>query len=80
MKHRWIFVLLINVAFVLSASGQVDMPPKGKKLDARQKEQIQIDDQLATQYYREQDYEKARDLYAKLYEKSGQTGYLTPVK
>ena len=75
MKHRWIFVLLINVAFVLSASGQVDMPPKGKKLDARQKEQIQIDDQLATQYYREQDYEKARDLYAKLYEKSGQTGY-----
>ena len=75
MKHRWILVFLINVAFVLSVSGQVDMPPKGKKLDARQKEQIQIDDQLATQYYREQDYEKARDLYAKLYEKSGQTGY-----
>ena len=75
MKHRWFFVLLINVAFILSVSGQVDMPPKGKKLDARQKEQIQIDDQLATQYYRDQDYEKARDLYAKLYEKSGQTGY-----
>ena len=75
MKHRWIFVLLMNVAFIFSASGQVDMPLKGKKIDARQKEQIQIDDQLATQYYREQDYEKARDLYAKLYEKSGQTSY-----
>jgi len=75
MKPRWIFIFLINVAFLLPASAQIDMPPKGKKMDARQKEQVQIDDQLASQYYREQNYEKARDLYEKLYEKTGQTGY-----
>ena len=75
MKPRWIFIFLINVAFLLPASAQINTPPKGKKMDARQKEQVQIDDQLASQYYREQNYEKARDLYEKLFEKTGQTGY-----
>ena len=75
MKFRWIFIFLINIAFMLPASAQINTPPKGKKMDARQKEQVQIDDQLASQYYREQNYEKARDLYEKLYEKTGQTGY-----
>ena len=54
---------------------QINMPTKGKKLDAQQKEQIQIDEQLASQYFREQDYEKARDLYEKIYAKTNQTGY-----
>ena len=69
MKRNWIFFLLINLAFVIPMSAQVTTPPKGKKLDAQQKEQVQIDEQLATQYFREQEYEKARDLYEKLYEK-----------
>ena len=75
MKHCWVFILLTAVAFIVEANAQITMPQRGKKLDARQKEQIQIDDQLASQYFREQDYEKARDLYEKLYEKSGQTNH-----
>ena len=57
---------MINIAFLLQASAQNN---------ARQKEQYQIDEQLASQYYRDQDYENARDIYAKLYDKSGQTGH-----
>ena len=56
-------------------NAQVTTTPKGKKIDARQKEQLGIDDQLASQFFRAQDYEKARDLYANLYQKTGQVGY-----
>ena len=73
MRLRQLFILLICAVFVLPTYGQIDMPPKGKKTDARQKEQYQIDEQLANQYYQEQDYEKARDLYRQLYKKSEQT-------
>ncbi|MBQ8958451.1 MAG: tetratricopeptide repeat protein [Bacteroidales bacterium] len=66
-------VLLLFIA--LQANAQISTAPKGKRMDARQKEQLAIDDQLASQYYREQDYENARDLYQKLYEKSGQTSH-----
>ena len=75
MKRRWIFFLLIHLAFIVQMNAQVTVPPKGKKVDAKQKEQIQIDDQLASQYFREQDYEKARDLYESIYEKTNQIGY-----
>ena len=74
MKKHWFFVLLINLTFVAHTMAQITTPPKGKKLDAQQKEQIQIDDQLASQYFREQEYEKARDLYEKIYQKTNQTG------
>ena len=75
MKQRWFFIVLINVAFILQMSGQVTTPPKGKKTEARQKEQLQIDEQLASRYYREQDYEKARDLYSQLFAKTDQTSH-----
>ncbi|MCR5660427.1 MAG: tetratricopeptide repeat protein [Bacteroidales bacterium] len=76
MKQRWwIFVLLINALFVLPMSGQISSSPKGKKVDAQQREQIKIDEQLASQYYREQDYEKARDLYGQLFEKAEQVSH-----
>ena len=75
MRQHWFFIILIIMALVLPTSAQVTTPPKGKSFDAQQKEQIQIDDQLASQYFREQDYEKARDLYANLYQKTGQIGY-----
>lgn len=71
MRLRWLFLILINAAFLLQVNGQVGNKPK----DSRQKEQIQIDEQLASQYYREQDYEKARDIYKQLFEKTGQTGH-----
>ena len=75
MKKHWFFILLINLAFVAQTMAQINTPPKGKKIDAQQKEQIQIDEQLASQYYREQDYEKARDLYEKIYGKTNQIGH-----
>jgi tetratricopeptide (TPR) repeat protein len=75
MKRLWIFFLLISFAFIIPMRAQVTVPPKGKKVDAQQKEQIQIDEKLASQYYREQDYEKARDMYKKIYEKTEQPGH-----
>ena len=75
MKTLRILFLLINLAFIMPVIAQINMPTKGKKLDAQQKEQIQIDEQLASQYFREQDYEKARDLYEKIFAKTNQTGY-----
>ena len=74
MKN-WFFFLFINLAFVIPMNAQITTPPKGKKLDARQKEQIQIDEQLASQYYRDQEYEKACELYEKIYQKTNQTGH-----
>ena len=75
MRLRWLFLILINAAIVIQTAGQISTPPKGKKTDARQKEQFQIDEQLASQYYREQDYEKARDLYEQIFKKSDQTSH-----
>ena len=69
MNKRWIFFLIVNL-FLLQAHAQITTPPRGKRIDAQQKEQIQIDEQLAGQYFREHDYEKARDLYHALYEKA----------
>ena len=70
-----VFHIVLLLLVSLQAHAQITTPPKGKRMDARQKEQLAIDDQLASQYYREQDYENARDLYLKLYDKSGQTSY-----
>ncbi len=75
MTKQRFFSLLISFAFIVQVNAQINTPPKGKRLDARQKEQVQIDDQLAAQYYRDQDFEKARDLYEKNYVKTGQTAH-----
>ena len=74
MRLRWLFLFFINAAFLLQVSGQAVITPKKEK-EARQKEQFQIDEQLASQYSRDQDYEKARDIYKQLFEKSGQLGF-----
>ena len=75
MRLRWLFLILINAAFLLQVSGQTGNKPKKKEMDTRQKEQFQIDEQLASQYYRDQDYENARDIYKQLFDKTGQLGY-----
>ena len=75
MRQRWLLIFLFLSAFFIQANAQIDTPPKGKKIDARQKDQIQIDDQLASQHYRDQEYDQARDLYASLYKKTGQIHY-----
>ena len=63
MKRHWIFFLLINLAFIVQTNAQITIPPKGKKVDAKLKDQIQIDELLASHYFREEDFEKALDLY-----------------
>lgn len=71
MSLRSIIVFLFCMVVTVVASAQSEIMPKGKRMDAQQKEQVQIDEQLAGQYYRDQDYEQARDLYRNLYDKTG---------
>ena len=51
------------------------MPDDKKQKQNPKNEQRLIDEQLANQYYHDQDFANARDLYAKLYEKYGQTSH-----
>lgn len=67
MKPRWIHIILLFL-LALQVNAQVTTTPKGKKQKADPNwEQRQIDEQLAGQYFREQDYEEAQDIYKKLY-------------
>ena len=72
MKPRWIHIIVL-LLLVLQANAQITTPPKGKKQKADPNwEQRQIDEQLAGQYYRDQDYEKAQEIYKKLYNSTKQ--------
>lgn len=75
MRQRWFFIFILSFAFILQVDAQISTQSKGKKVDAKQKDQVQIDDQLAGQYFREQEFDKARDIYASLYQKTGQIHY-----
>ena len=73
MKLRWIHIIVL-LLMALQVSAQITTPPKGKKQKADPNwEQRQIDEQLAGQYFRDQDYEKAREIYKKLYNNTKQT-------
>ena len=72
MKKRWLSLALLLLALVINAAAQISTPPRGRQIDAQQKEQLRIDEQMASQAFREQEYEKARDLYKSLYERAGQ--------
>ncbi|MCR5038932.1 MAG: tetratricopeptide repeat protein [Bacteroidales bacterium] len=73
MKLRWIHIIILFL-LALQVNAQVTTPPKGKKQKADPNwEQRQIDEQLAGQYFREQDYEKAQEIYKKLYNSSKQS-------
>ena len=72
MKLRW-FHIVVLLLLALQVDAQISTPPKGKKHKADPNwEQRQIDEQLANQYYREQDYEKAQEIYKKLYHETQQ--------
>ena len=75
MNLRSIIVFLVSMTFLVQANAQIEKVPKGKRMNAQQKEQLQIDEQLASQYYRDQDYEQARDLYWSLYDKTEMSHY-----
>ena len=73
MKARWIHIIVLLI-LSLQVGAQITTPPKGKKLKADpNREQQKIDEQLASQYFREQDYEKALEIYKKLYSNSKQS-------
>ena len=76
MNHRWLFLFLIAFGLCLPATGQISTPPKGRKVDTRQKEQVQIEEKLASQAFRDREFDKARDLYRGIYEKTGQSNHL----
>ena len=72
MKARWIHIIVL-LFLSLQVSAQISTPPKGKKLKAdANREQQKIDEQLASQYFRDQDYEKAQEIYKKLYNNTKQ--------
>ena len=75
MKRIRIISLLFSIVFALQANAQIEKMPKGKRLDAQQKEQVQIDEQLANQFFRDQEYEQAKDLFWKLYDKTEMSHY-----
>ena len=70
-----VFHIALLLFISLQVNAQITTAEKGKRMDARQKEQIAIDDQLALQYYRNQEYDKARDIYKQLYEKTERQNY-----
>ncbi len=62
-------VLLLTLA--QTAMGQI-VSPEQKQKKNQKNEQIAIDEQLANQHFRSQEYEQARDLYGHLYERTKQ--------
>ena len=73
MAHHT-FLILVALFFALSASAQIATPPKGEKQKTKNA-QVQIDEQLAYQYFSNQEYETARDLFQSLYKKTSQISY-----
>ena len=72
MKPRWIHIIVL-LLLSIQVNAQINTTPKGKKQKADPNwEQRQIDEQLAAQYFRDQDYEKALDIYKKLYNSTKQ--------
>ena len=76
MKRR-VFFILAFLIIVISANGQVSSSAKesAKKKQSPKNEQRQIDDQMASQCFMNQDYEKAKEIYAKLYKDYQQINY-----
>ena len=72
MKLHGIHIIVL-LLLALQVNAQITTPPKGKKQKADPNwEQRQIDEQLAGQYFREQDYEQAQAIYKKLYNSTKQ--------
>ncbi|MCF0200033.1 MAG: tetratricopeptide repeat protein [Bacteroidales bacterium] len=74
MKH-WLLVILSLCLFVETANAQISSAKNEQQKPAKKEqqkpsaknEQRALDEQMASRFFQEQDYEKARDLYDKLY-------------
>jgi tetratricopeptide (TPR) repeat protein len=68
--------ILILIAFLASLHVEaqiVKVPDEKKQKQNKKNEQWLIDEQLANQYFRNQEYEKAEELFKQLYQKTKQT-------
>lgn len=73
MKRRFLIPFLFLLAFSPCVNAQhSSSAAEGKKMGLRD-EQRQLDEQLASQCFAQQEYDKAKDLYEKLYHKYGQS-------
>ena len=76
MKKHALFISFL-FALVFSANAQVASSAKesAKKRQSPKNEQRQIDDQMASQFFMNQEYDKAKEIYAKLYKDYQQINY-----
>lgn len=76
MKNRFATILFF-LFLAISANAQISSSAKesAKKRQSPKNEQRQIDDQMASQCFMNQDYEKAKEIYAKLYKDYQQINY-----
>ena len=74
---RPVFFISFFLFLVVSANAQVSSSVKeqAKKRQSPKNEQRQIDDQMASQYFMNQEYGKAKEIYAKLYKDYQQINY-----
>ena len=77
MKSRFFFILFFLFLIVVSANAQISSSAKeqAKKRQSPKNEQRQIDDQMASQCFMNQEYGKAKEIYAKLYKDYQQINY-----
>ena len=64
---RLFFVLSLLLLMASSVSAQVPLPSKGSYQSQNAQSQRQVDEQLARGFYNNKEYDKAADLYLKLY-------------
>lgn len=64
---RLFFVMSFLLLVASSASAQVPLPSRGMHQSQNTQSQRQVDEQLARSFYNNKEYDKAADLYLKLY-------------
>ena len=64
---RLFFIMSLLMLMASSAFAQVPLPSKGNPQSQNTQSQRQVDEQLARSFYNNKEYDKAADLYLKLY-------------
>lgn len=75
MRRTIVFFCLLVMLTAVPSFAQVGTSTKAKK--TQQNPQRDINEQLASQLFQNQEYEKARDLYYELYKKKGQNQHFS---
>ena len=64
---RLFFILSFLMLMTMPVVSQVPLPSKGTNKSQNTQSQRQVDEQLARSFYNNKEYDKAADLYLKLY-------------